>query len=182
MIGYWQTNWDEEYHEAKVFTLGQAASDLLTRYSQSEWPNVGGDYDELVFSKNLTSYISAYRPVSDDNVEFDRLYRLVKLMQTMTIGYKDETCGEILDVDLDVVAGTAAYQSRGRTTVVPTKESYSSCRAILKFAMEWMLGRNLDMLQVDDSDSVAAACLAIEAELDGEGVFEEVFRDASALV
>lgn len=178
MIDYWQTNWDEDYRIPKTFTLGQAVNDLLTRYSQAEDPTVGGDYHELVLRQDWKSPISAYRPTSDDEPEFDRLYRLVKLMQTMTIGYNDRRKERILDVDLSVVVGTAAYQARGRSTVVPTDESYASLQAILRFAIEWMLGRQLSVLQLDDSASVSAACLAVEAELDGQGVFEEAFRDA----
>jgi hypothetical protein len=185
MIGYWQTNWDDESHGMTSLTLGQAVNDLLTRYSQATGmrPSIGGSQNELVFSKNWNSPVSAYRLISDEgsNTDFDRMYRLVQLMQTMTIGYQDERRKEILDVDLNVIVRVAAYQAHGRVTVVPTKESYASYGAILKFAIEWMVGCRLDVLQIDDADSIAAACLAIECELDGQTAFAVAFSEALAV-
>ena len=155
-------------------TFGEAVNDLLSEFVRFEHPSVRCGIDFVMVTAYTTNEPAVtYGTPPDDSTDYVRLTEWAKVLNMLIVQHRDERLGYVGARDIDKLVTVASFTTWAGETITPTCNSYHDYKAIVHFAIQWLLKRQIADLPMGSVERFAATCTALQRELDSGAPFEE---------
>ena len=156
-------------------TFGEAVNDLLGEFVRFEHPSVlcGIDF-VMVTAYTINEPAVTYGAPADDFTDYTRLTEWAKVLNALIVQYRDERLGYVGAKDINKLVTVASFTTTTATgeTITPTYDAYHNYQAIVYFAIQWLLKRQIADIPMGSVERFTATRTALQRELDGGASFE----------